>query len=154
MSKNVFGLVRFPHRGENTLLIGVVTTQPFTLFDRDACLADRVPPVEFALATGSDPVLDPPGDFFGYPCSPPPRFVGGTRALTADELACDALIATGVGDGLAMVDALRAAGFRGAIYAPGKVGPRPDGLAGPDGRVMMTAFLRPVDGLYCLSPAL
>lgn len=128
----------------NSARLAVLTSQAFTLFREGAELpiADGIPPQEFALETGDDP----PGDFFGEICSPLPRFVGGKRALTPDELACDGLIVTGAGQ--PMVDALRAAGFSGAIFAPGKVGPRPDGQKG------MTAFLRAKDGLYCMSQAI
>jgi hypothetical protein len=124
--------------------VAVLTSQPFTLWREGAeqPIADSIPPVEFTLVTGDDP----PGEFFGEICSPTPRFVGGVRQLTEGELACDGLIVTGAGQ--PMIDALRAAGFRGAIFAPGKVGPRPDGAKG------MTALLRAKDGLYCMSPAL
>lgn len=131
----------------NGFTVAVLVSQPFSLLRASdgTILADRVPPKEFALNTTDDGSEDTPHDeFCGEPCSFPPRWGGPLRSLEAHELAADVAIVT-MAPGPQMVQALRAAGFYGAIYAPGRVRPRHDGV--------MTAVLGGRDGLYMVAPS-
>ena len=89
--------------------------------------------------------------FCGMPCASAPVWQEGTRNLTADELACDAVVVTMV-DRDCMVRAIRAAGFTGAIYAPGRVIPRPDGKKNGHGQPLFAATLGE-NGLYQVAPS-
>jgi hypothetical protein len=136
----------------NGYTVAVLTSQPFSLLSAageilvDQCWGEeaRLYPVRY------DPTA-PVDTFCGYPCAPAPVWQEGTRELTAEELACDALIVPMV-DRDCMVRAIRAAGFTGAIYAPGRVIPRPDGKKTGHGQPLFAAHLGE-GGLYMVAPS-
>jgi hypothetical protein len=132
--------------------VAVLTSQPFSLLSSTgALLVDQCPANEARLyPLPHDPEI-PMDTFCGMPCAPAPVFQDGTRELTTEELACDAVIVTMI-DRDTMVRAIRAAGFTGAIYAPGRVIPRPDGKKNGFGQPLFAAHLGD-GGLYMVAPS-
>jgi hypothetical protein len=136
----------------NGFTVAVLTSQPFSLLSVTGdLLVDQCPGNEARLyPMPPDPSI-PPDTFCGLPCSPAPVFQEGTRGLTVEELTCDAVLVTMI-DRDCMVRAIRAAGFTGAIYAPGRVIPRPDGKKNGFGQPLFAAHLGE-GGLYCVAPS-
>jgi len=136
----------------NGYTVAVLTSQPFSLLSSTGeLLVDQCWGNEARLYPVPPTAETPIDEFCGMPCAPAPVWQEGTRALTADELACDALVVTMV-DRDCMVRAIRAAGFTGAIFAPGRVIPRPDGKKNGFGQPLFAAHLGE-GGLYCVAPS-
>ena len=136
----------------NGFTVAVLTSQPFSLLSTtDELLVDQCWGHEAQLyPLPHDPAM-PIDEFCGLPCAPAPVWGEGTRELTADELACDAVIVTMV-DRDCMVRAIRASGFTGAIYAPGRVISRPDGKKNGHGQPLFAATLGE-NGLHQVAPS-